>query len=118
VIHPRHIQTKLDELARLDLVEGEEPIRHVDPIREALKPFHSLKELHLGKDEDLEQLVFVGLIIQEASQDFDMRSGELLALINDQDNGLVIFDARPEEVSLDLLSVIEDRPSGRLDSQD
>jgi len=117
MIQPRHSQAILDQLSGLHLVEGEELVRHIDPICEIFKSPYPFQEFHLGKKNHLEKFVFVGFVVQKTPQKLDMRSAQFLTLIDDQDNGSSLFHSHPEQILLNLLSIVERTSSRWIDSE-
>ncbi len=64
-------------------------------------PANHLLELFLGEDDNLQQFVFVGFVVEKLTQQFQAEGRNLLTLVDYENRGLLLIDPLAEKVLLD-----------------
>lgn len=85
------------EVKRLQGAELGDPVAEIGPLRQGLP------KLQLGKDDNLQQLMLIGLKIKELPEDLQTIAGQLLPLIDNKDGGFVLLDSCRKKMLLDSL---------------
>ena len=97
------LQPELDHQARVAQAERFEVVVEVDAVAEVGVAADDPLELLLREDHDLQQLVVVGLVVQELAQQLEAEHRDFLPFVDDQDGRPLLVDALAEQGVLDEL---------------
>ena len=107
-------EPELNQLLGFVLVERIQDVFEADAIEEIADLAHAWQELQLGHQDELEQLVLVGLVVEQSPEDFQGEGVQLLRLVNEQHDRFALLNAPLKEERLDRLAIVEDRRCGGL----
>src|SRR3989442_1698066 len=101
-------ETERDHRLGVRFVERIDDALEADAVPEVLHLSDPWQELHLPHQDELEELIFVGLIVEEGPQELQQGRTQPLGFVDQQHDRPIVLHALLEEVSLEDLEGSDD----------
>src|SRR5712691_27850 len=106
-------ETKGDHRVYFRFIEGMDHVPEADAIPKVFHSSYPREQLWLSHQDELEELVLVRFIVEEATQELQRGRAQTLGFVDQQYDGLVLFHPFLEEILLDHLQGFDNRQRTR-----